>query len=220
MSLLRRCSILPLAAMSPLPVGKLRAETLQAIFDKHPLRDPRVVVGPRVGEDAAVIDMGDRYLVATTDPITFATDEIGWYALQVNANDIAVRGARPRWFLATLLLPEGATTEASVTTMFEQLAQACEELGVALVGGHTEVTHGLDRPIVAGTMLGEVEKERLVTTGGAQVGDAIVMTKGIPLEGAAIIAREREAELLERGVRPAVIRKAKHFLRTPGISVV
>src|SRR5207244_5383777 len=98
--------------------------------------------------------------------------------------------------------------------MFEQLTEACEALGVALVGGHTEVTHGLDRPIVAGTMLGEVEKERLVTTGGAQVGDAIVMTKGIPLEGAAIIAREREAMLLERGVRPAVIRKARHFLRT------
>jgi len=167
-----------------------------------------------------VIDLGERCLVATADPITFASDDAAWYALQVNANDVAVRGARPRWFLATLLLPEAATTEASVTTMFEQLTQACEELGVALVGGHTEVTHGLDRPIVAGTMLGEVEKERLVTTGGAQVGDAIVMTKGIPLEGASIIAREREAALLERGVRPAVIRKAKHFLRTPGLSVL
>ena len=206
--------------MSCLPVGKLRASFLQGLFDRHPVKDERVLMGPRVGEDAAVIDLGARCLVATADPITFASDDAAWYALQVNANDIAVRGARPRWFLATLLLPEAATTEASVTTMFEQLAQACEELGVALVGGHTEVTHGLDRPIVAGTMLGEVEKERLVTTGGAQVGDAIVMTKGIPLEGAAIIAREHEAALLERGVRPAVIRKAKHFLRTPGISVL
>jgi len=206
--------------MSCLPVGKLRASFLQAIFDRHPVKDERVLMGPRVGEDAAVIDLGDRCLVATADPITFATDDAAWYALQVNANDIAVRGARPRWFLATLLLPEGATTEASVTAMFEQLAEACEELGVALVGGHTEVTHGLDRPIVAGTMLGEVEKDRLVTTGGAQVGDAIVMTKGIPLEGAAIIARERESALLARGVRPAVIRKARHFLRSPGLSVV
>jgi len=206
--------------MSCLPVGKLRASLLQGLFDRHPVKDERVLMGPRVGEDAAVIDLGERYLVATADPITFASDDAAWYALQVNANDIAVRGARPRWFLATLLLPEATTTEASVTTMFEQLAQACEELGVALVGGHTEVTHGLDRAIVAGTMLGEVEKERLVTTGGAQVGDAIVMTKGIPLEGASIIAREREAALLERGVRPAIIRKAKHFLRTPGISVV
>lgn len=206
--------------MSCLPVGKLRASFLQAIFDRHPVKDERVLMGPRIGEDAAVIDLGDRCLVATADPITFATDAAAWYALQVNANDIAVRGARPRWFLATLLLPEAVTTEASVTAMFEQLAGACEELGVALVGGHTEVTHGLDRPIVAGTMLGEVEKDRLVTTGGAQVGDAIVMTKGIPLEGAAIIAREREAELAARGVRPAVIARAKHLLRSPGISVL
>ena len=93
--------------MRVLPVGKLRAETLQAVFDKHPTRDPRVVVGPRVGEDAAVIDLGDRYLVATADPITFATDEIGYYAVTVNANDVAVRGAVPRWFGVTLLLPEG-----------------------------------------------------------------------------------------------------------------
>src|SRR5437773_6680693 len=213
-----RCILL--GGMQFLPIGKLGAETLQAIFDKHPLRDPRVVVGPKVGEDAAVIDVGDRYLVATTDPITFATDEIGWYALHVNANDIAVRGARPRWFLATLLLPAGATTDASVEALFADLHAACEELEVILVGGHTEVTHGLDRPIVAGTMLGEVEKDKLVTTAGARVGDAVVMTKGVPLEGAAIIAREKEAELRARGVPPAVIRKAKGFLKTPGLSVL
>ena len=213
-----RCILL--GGMQFLPIGKLGAETLQAIFDKHPLRDPRVVVGPKVGEDAAVIDMGDRYLVATTDPITFATDEIGWYALQVNVNDIAVRGARPRWFLATLLLPPGATTEAAVASLFDQLHAACDELDVALVGGHTEITHGLDRPIVVGAMLGEVAKDRLVTTGGARVGDAVVLTKGVPLEGAAIIAREKEAELRARGVSPATIRKARNFLRAPGLSVL
>jgi hydrogenase maturation factor len=206
--------------MNPLPVGKLRADALRALFDKHPPRDPRVVVGPRVGEDAAVIDLGDRYLVASADPITFATDDLAWYALQVNANDIAVRGARPRWFLATLLLPEGATTGESVETLFAQLAEACDELDVTLVGGHTEITHGLDRPVVAGTMLGEVDKAKLVTTGGARVGDAVIMTKGVPLEGAAILARERERELRERGVRPAVIRKARDFLRAPGLSVL
>jgi hydrogenase maturation factor len=206
--------------MSVLPVGKLRADTLRAIFDKHAPRDPRVVVGPRVGEDAAVIDLGDRYLIAAADPITFATEDVGWYALQVNANDVAVRGARPRWFLATLLLPPGVTTDASVEALFTQLTDACEELEVSLVGGHTEITHGLDRPVVAGTMLGEVAKDKLVTTGGARVGDAVVMTKGVPLEGAAILAREREAELRQRGVSAAVIRRAKGFLRVPGLSVL
>ena len=203
-----------------LPAGKLRSEILQAVLEKHPVTDPRVVVGPRVGEDAAVIDLGDRYLVATTDPITFATDEIAWYALCVNANDVAVRGARPRWFLATLLLPDGATSEETVTTLFDRLGEACDELEIALVGGHTEITHGLDRPVVVGTMLGEVAKDKLVTTGGARVGDAVVMTKGVPLEGAAIIAREKEAELGTRGVRASTIRKAKAFLRSPGLSVL
>ena len=206
--------------MSPLPVGKLRADALRAIFAKLAPRDPRVIVGPRVGEDAAVIDLGDRYLIATSDPITFAGDDVAWYALQVNANDVAVRGARPRWFLATLLLPADRTTDESVEALFAQLGEACDELEVSLVGGHTEVTHGLDRPVVAGTMLGEVAKDKLVTTGGARVGDAVVMTKGVPLEGAAIIAREREAELRQRGVSPAVIRRAKGFLRSPGLSVL
>ena len=206
--------------MSFLPVGKLRAEALQAIFDAHPIRDPRVVVGPRVGEDAAVLDMGDRYLVVTTDPITFATDEIARYALQVNANDIAVRGAQPKWFLATLLLPAGGTSDTTVKTLFAELAEACDELEISLVGGHTEITHGLDRTIVVGTMLGEVAKDRLVTTGGAQVGDAVVLTKGIPVEGAAIIAREKEQELLALGVRKSVIQRARRFLATPGLSVL
>ncbi|PYM30694.1 MAG: hydrogenase expression/formation protein [Candidatus Rokuibacteriota bacterium] len=178
--------------MPSLPVGKLRATTLQALLDKRPVKDPRVVVGPKVGEDAAVIDLGDRYLVATTDPITFATDDIARYALQVNANDVAVRGARPRWFLATLLLPEGRTTDDSVERLFAELHAACDELDVALVGGHTEVAHGLGRVVIAGTMLGEVAKDKLVTTGGARVGDAVVLTKGVTLEGAAIIARERD----------------------------
>ena len=206
--------------MPPLPVGKLSAHALQKFFGKLPQRDSRVIVGPKVGEDAAVIDMGDRYLIATTDPVTFATDEIAWYALSVNANDVAVRGARPRWFMATLLLPEGETDEGDVEGLFAALAEACESFEVALIGGHTEVTDGIDRPIVIGTMLGEVTKEKLVTTGGARVGDAVVMTKGVPLEGATIIAREREEELLRRGVRREVIRRAKNFLRVPGISIV
>ncbi|MBI2491757.1 MAG: hydrogenase expression/formation protein [Candidatus Rokubacteria bacterium] len=206
--------------MQSLPVGKLRATMLQTLLDKRPARDPRVVVGPKVGEDAAVLDLGDRYLIATSDPITFATDEIARYALQVNANDVAVRGARPRWFLATVLLPEGRTTDESVEKLFAELHDACEELDVALVGGHTEIAHGLERPLIAGTMLGEVAKDKLVTTGGARVGDAVVMTKGVPLEGAAIIAREREAELLALGVRAAVIRRARGFLKSPGLSVL
>jgi hydrogenase maturation factor len=203
-----------------LPVGKLRPAFLGALLSRHPITDPRVFMGPRVGEDAAVLDIGDRFLVATSDPITFASEEPAWYAVQVNVNDIAVRGACPRWFLATLLLPEGRTDEDAVARLFEEIMAACAEVDVTLVGGHTEVTAGLDRPIVVGTMLGEVAKDKLVTTGGARVGDAVVLTKGVPLEGAALIAREKEAELRARGIRPAVIARAKGFLRQPGLSVL
>lgn len=197
---------------TPLPLGKLRSDLLRDLLTRHVVADPRVVVGPRVGEDAAVLDMGDRYLVATTDPITFVTEDLGWYALVVNANDLAVRGAAPRWFLATCLLPGGRATEDEVRTLFEQLGAACQALGVALVGGHTEVTPGLDRAIVVGTMLGEVDKARLVTTGGARPGDALVLTKGVPVEGTSIIARTRAADLRARGYDEAWLARARGLL--------
>ena len=206
--------------MPALPVGKLPPQLLGRLLGKLAPADPRVIVGPRVGEDAAVVDLGDRYLVATADPITFATDEAGWYALHVNANDLAVRGARPLWFLATVLFPEGGATEDAVERLFGDLGEACAELDVALIGGHTEVTAGLPRPLVSGCMLGEVAKDRLVTTGGAQPGDTLLLTKGVPLEGAAIIARDRAAEAERRGVAADVVQRARDLLRRPGISVV
>jgi hydrogenase expression/formation protein HypE len=206
--------------MPSLPPGKLPAELLERFFDKYVPASPRVVVGPRVGEDAAVLDMGDRYLVATTDPITFASEEIGWYAVHVNANDLAVRGARPLWFLATLLLPEAGQSEERVERLFAALHEACAELEIALVGGHTEVTAGVSRPIVVGCMLGEVDKGGLVTTGGARPGDVLLLTKGVPLEGAAILARDHGAEAARRGVSADVIDRARDFLRRPGISVL
>jgi hydrogenase expression/formation protein HypE len=206
--------------MPTLPVGKLRAELLERFLGKLEAQSPRIIVGPRVGEDAAVLDMGDRYLVATMDPITCATDELGWYALCVNANDLAVRGARPLWFLATLLLPEQGTSEQRAEDLFTELGAACAELEVALVGGHTEVTAGLPRPVVVGCMLGEVDKDRLVTTAGAREGDTLLLTKGVPLEGAAILARERGAEAARRGVPAEVLDRARGFLRRPGICVL
>lgn len=200
--------------------GKLCAKLLEALIGELPIDDERVVVGPRIGEDAAVIDMGERYLVAKTDPITFATDEIGWYAVNVNANDIAVMGAIPKWFMATVLLPEGKADEALAERIFTQIGNACRELGIAVIGGHTEVTYGLDRPIVVGAMLGECERDKLVVSSNAQVGDVVILTKGIPIEGTSIMAREREDELLRRGYEPLFIERAKRMLYEPGISVV
>ncbi len=203
---------------SPLPLGKLPADHLARLFARYAPSDERIVLGPGVGHDAAVISFGDRYLVAKTDPITFASDEIGWYAVHVNANDIACTGATARWFLATLLLPEARTDEALVDTIFDQIARACAELDVGLVGGHTEITYGIDRPIVVGCMLGEVTPERLVRPDGARPGDVLLVTKGIAVEGTAIIARERNSALA--GFSASFLERCREFLYDPGISVV
>ena len=205
---------------APLPPGKLPAALLTALLAQDVPTDPRVLIGPRVGEDAAVIDMGDRLLIAKSDPITFATDAIGHYAVTVNANDIAVMGGTPRWFLATLLLPETRTTTTLVQDIFTQVRRACRALDIALVGGHTEITVGLDRPILSGHMLGEVTRERLVTSAGVQVGDAILLTKGFPVEGVSIMARERATQLAAQGHAPSAIARWQQFLYSPGISVV
>lgn len=200
------------------PLGKLPPEVLAGLLARNAIDDPRVVVGPRPGEDTAVLDVGgSAYLVAKTDPITFATDEIGWYAVHVNANDIAAAGGTPEWFMATLLLPEG-TSQAEVATLFGQIEAACEALGAALVGGHTEVTYGLDRPIVIGMMLGLAPRDRLVTTGGAQAGDVLLVTKGVPVEATAIIAREK-ADMLAERFDAGMLDRCAGYLHTPGISV-
>ncbi len=201
-----------------LPLGKLKIDLLQQLLPQ-PHRDPRVIVGPKIGEDAAVIDFGESYLVAKTDPITFATDEIGWYLICVNSNDIATMGAIPKWLLTTILLPENQTTEESVRRIMEQINTACEHFGITLCGGHTEITYGLDRPIVIGQMLGEVEKDRLIISSGAQVRDDLILTKGLGIEATSIIARERESELLEK-FSLTFLNRAKQYLTSPGISVL
>jgi hydrogenase maturation factor len=200
--------------------GKLPARLLASLLSKTQPRDPRVLLGPGIGRDAAVIDNGGpSLLVAKADPITFAADRIGWYAVHVNANDIACLGARPAWFMATILLPEGAKPGLA-RAIFRQLNEACESLGVDLVGGHTEITHGLQRPIVSGTMLGEVERGRLVRPDGARPGDALVLTKGIAVEGTSVLAREAPGRLRALGVSARAVTAARRYLTDPGISVV
>jgi hydrogenase maturation factor len=206
-------------AATRLAAGKPPLATLARLLGSGATADPRVIVGPRVGEDAAVIDLGDRYLVATADPVTFVADDIGWYAVHVNANDLAVRGARPAWFLMTLLLPEGAD-EALLERIFGQVREACGAVGATLVGGHTEITRGLDRPVLCGAMLGEAAKDGLVTTGAARPGDAVLVSKGIAVEGTSILARELATLLTARGIPPEVLARARGFLRSPGISVL
>lgn len=202
-----------------LPIGKLKRDFLGYLLKRYAHTDKSVAVGPGIGEDAAALDIGDKYLIAKTDPITFVAEDIGIYAIDINANDIATMGVRPRWFLATILLPEGKTTSNLVEDIFSQISEACKRLDISLCGGHTEVTHGIDHPIIVGQMLGEVAKERLLTTSGAKAGDDILLTKGLAIEATSIIARERR-KYLEDKYSEAFIGRCLDFIHDPGISVV
>jgi len=199
--------------------GKLPPELLKKLIKNYPgARDRRVVLGPSLGEDAAVVKVGRQLVVLKTDPVTYASDLIGWYAVNVNANDVVTRGATPAWFQAAVLLPVGSD-ESLAEDIFKQISKAAKELDVAVTGGHTEVTPGIDQPIVVGDMHGIVEDGELVRTSGAKPGNALVMTKCAGIEGTAIIARERRRELLEV-YDEAFVNRAARYLFKPGLSVV
>jgi hydrogenase expression/formation protein HypE len=203
-----------------LPTGKLDVQILRRLLRQYAMADERVLLGPGVGEDAAAVDLGHKVLIVATDPITFATDEIGYYSVMVNANDVASTGAVPRWYTVTILLPEKDATEGLVDNIFGQIYRACQTLNISVIGGHTEITHGLDRPILVGQMMGEVQKAALITTAGAEPGDLILLSKGICIEGTSVIAREMESYLSSRGVSRNLVDRAQRFLFDPGIGVV
>jgi len=199
-------------------IGKLPLEQLARVLATVE-KDESVIVGPSIGEDAAAVRMGDKALILTTDPITFATDLIGFYVVHVSANDVAAMGAEPRWFMFTLILDTSAT-DAQIKEVFAQVQQACRDLGVVLVGGHTEITTGLDRPIAVGSMIGLADADSVVRTGGARPGDAIILAGRAAVEGTALLAIEAPEILAQKGVPSQTISKARDFLFDPGISAV
>lgn len=201
-----------------LPAGKLPPELLASLLSNVAV-DSSVVIGAGIGRDAAVVRHGDGLLVLKTDPITFATDEIGWYAPNVNANDIACMGAKPRWMLATALLPDGSTTPELVERIFASLRNACETLDIVLVGGHTEITTGLDRTILVGMLVGEADEAALIDPRRARAGDVVILARGIAIEGTSLIAREM-TERLTDSLGAELVERARNFLHDPGISVV
>jgi len=199
--------------------GKISGPILDSLLNKINISDPRIKVGAEIGEDAALIDIGDKFLVVTTDPITFASDLLGWYLVNINANDIAVTGAKPKWLLTTLLFPSNTNTK-TISDIFDDIVDACKKINVSIIGGHTEITDSISKPIAIGTMLGEVKKEKAVLTSGAKPGDRIIMTKGLGIEGTAILCRDRSKILVDSGVSNTTINKGGNYLFEPGISII
>jgi hydrogenase maturation factor len=203
--------------MADLPPGKLPPELLASLLGDLPPPPAEVELGPAVGEDACAIRVPSGALVAATDPITLTGAGVGAHAVWINANDVAVMGARPRWFLASVLLPEG-TGEAEIRALFGSMGAALHRLGASLVGGHTEITAAVRQPVVVGQMLGLCEDGRFVRTGGVRPGDAIVQVGPAPIEGAAVLVREAASRL--GSLEPALLEAARDALEHPGISVV
>jgi len=197
--------------------GKVPTEILEKIVFRHlgAKRDD-VVLSSSIGEDAAIAKIGNRVLAISSDPITGAEKWLGWLAVHVCANDIATRGIQPRWFNSVILLPRNSTVEL-VEKICTQIDMAARQLDIAIVGGHCEVTIGIDHPIVSGCAIGIAKKGKFVSCAGAKVGDKIILTKGAGIEGTAILASDRRVDLLDVFDEEFLIRAENFFER---ISVV
>jgi len=191
-----------------LPFGKIPIEILEkVVFKNLGVKRKEVVLGPTAGIDGAVIDTEDKSLVISMDPITGALDRIGWLAINVNANDVATFGVPPTLFFSCILLPESADRKA-VALISVEMNRAAKKLGMAIAGGHCEVTPGIVHPIVVGCAMGMTEKGNYVTAGGAKPKDKLILTKSVGIEGTAILATDKE-RLLRKALKPSMLQNAK-----------
>ncbi len=196
-------------------IGKVPPDSLvRAVYSHVGKRNPKLVLGPGIGRDTAVVKYGGKVMVFTTDPVTGTTERIGEHSVNINANDIATTGARPVWYMCTLLLPPG-TSETTLEEIMRGVDTASQELGITVVGGHTEATKGLDRPIIAGFMVGE-SRNRVLSSQGGRVGDRILLTKTAGLEGTAILASDYRDRL--KRIPENLMTRARSFSRQ--ISIV
>ncbi len=198
-----------------LAAGKIPLDLLTRLLAELPPAPPELRLGARIGEDAAAVDVTDGVIVAAADPITLTSEDAGRLAVTVNANDVAVCGARPRWFLAVVLVPPGSTA-GLLEDLFRSIRETLDELGAHLIGGHTEITPAVTRPVVVGHMLG-VSNQDIVTTGGFAIGDAVVQVRPAPIEGAAVLGRQARGLA---GVDSDLLAEASGAVEQPGISVV
>ncbi|MBP3421399.1 MAG: AIR synthase family protein [Lachnospiraceae bacterium] len=186
-------------------IGKVPENVLKrSILKQIKTKRAEVLVGAGVGEDCAAIALApDEVMVLSTDPITGTTKDIGKWAVMVSANDIASSGAEVIGMLVCAMLPPDIS-EAELKEAMQQIEISCEELNIQVVGGHTEITDAVTRPILTMTGIGKVKKDKLLATGGAKPGQDIVVTKWIGLEGTSILAKEKEEELLSKFPRHLV----------------
>jgi hydrogenase expression/formation protein HypE len=173
--------------------------------------DPDVIVGAVFGEDVALTRVGNDILASHVDPIVGAVNNIGWLAVHVACNDIATSGMPPRWIQTLVLVPH-KEDEALLEQIMRDIQRAADENKVSVIGGHSGYSDNLTRPLVAVTALGTFGKRKPILTQGAQVGDHVLITKGIPLEGSAILANDFSKAAIKLGLTKADIEEAKQLM--------
>jgi len=189
-------------------IGKLDPETLGTILDQTGASNPALLTGAAYGEDAAAIDLGDgETLVVSSDPISLAADAAGTIGVNVACNDIAAAGADPEFLTNVIFLPDDDAE--TIETLTSQLDAAADELGVTIVGGHTEYVPVLSRPLLSLTAFGRTGHH--IATSGAEPGDTVLLTKGAAIEATGIIATDFADDLREAGVDESTIDRAAGF---------
>lgn len=212
-----------------LPFGKIPLEVLKkSVLGYTGFGSSDVIIGPELGVDFGVIKIGQQYLIVSSDPITGTDDEIGWYSVNSSANDVATSGSRPRFLTSVLLLPYGANYK-SIEAIAKQIDNAAKNLEITVLGGHTEITPGIQRSIAIITAFGITD--RYVTAKGAKEGDAILMTKTAGIEGTSILSRlfknnldNIENELLNEASllisKISVVKESLEIFSTGGINAM
>lgn len=196
----------------PLPAGKVPNWLLDEYIKKYAsLSDNSIVVPPGIGEDitAVKVDYND-FLILKADPVTFAAEKAGFYAVTVNLNDLASAGGEPKWLLTSLFFPPG-TVPYVIETMFKDISEACASNGISLAGGHTELTPSVNQPIISGMLVGVPDK-KIYKKSDIREGDRIILTKSVSIEGTAILASDYAHLLIKQGISKQEIQEGQELI--------
>ena len=200
--------------------GKIPNELLKYLLDDlSVIPDARLELGPAIGEDSAILNINDQIVLVGSDPITFPTESPGWHSVIINSNDIAASGGIPKWYTATILMPEGSSTQ-EFTDIFKDIANTCAKMNIQLIGGHSEVTAGVRHPIISGTMIGLADRTDLKPTNNAQISDDILITKYCPIEGLNIILTQYPDIIVAAGLTPSEIASITTISSKTNMSII
>ncbi len=198
-------------------IGKLPPSLLNKLIDKLDQANPNIIIPPKPGIDAAGLKLGNKLFAISTDPVSCTYQHIGTHCVSINMNDVACLGAKPIWFTATVLLPEDCE-QTQLDCLWDDFVNALDQYDVKLIGGHTEITPAVNKPIIVGQMLGECIGDALLDPRNCEPDDHILLWQPIALEGTAIIATDY-ADKIKQHFSSDQITSMQDYIHQPGLCV-